>query len=78
MLRYLRLLPASGHSLTFTYFYLFLNSVIVSGLGIALLTALLKNRSLTASKMSLSEFSSSDSFGFRFLFFFLEHEKNEY
>ncbi|MCP4346843.1 MAG: hypothetical protein GY795_15110, partial [Desulfobacterales bacterium] len=68
---YTRVLLNSGHSPAFAYFYLFSDSVIVSGLGIALLTALLKNRSLTASRMSLSKISSLTDSDLYFLFFWI-------
>ncbi|MCP4352054.1 MAG: hypothetical protein GY795_41855 [Desulfobacterales bacterium] len=70
---YTRVPLNSGHSPAFAYFYLFLDSVVAGGLGIALLTALLKNRSLTVSRMSLSKKSSltvSDS-DLYFLFFWI-------
>ncbi len=50
---YIRLLLDSGHSLTFTYFYLFLVLIIINGLDIALLTAILKNRSLAVSNKNI-------------------------
>ncbi|MCP4343921.1 MAG: hypothetical protein GY795_00140, partial [Desulfobacterales bacterium] len=56
---YIRHLLDSGHSLAFAYFYLFLGIILTDGSDIVLLIALLKNRSLIASKIVLSKNRSS-------------------